>query len=99
MRNRRVFGLMGVAAVMVLGLLNATSVPLAGQAAAALKTAWGEPDLQGIWNQKYTVPLERSARSAEKATLTEEERKASDAARTAVVSRDKRAEVGTEKDV
>ena len=104
MAERRVFGLMGVAAVilMLLGLLNVTTVPVAGQgktAAAAIKTAWGEPDLQGIWYQTYQVPLERATRVADKAVLTEAERKAADEARVAVVGRDKRSDAGTEKDV
>jgi len=96
MTNRRVFGFIGVAAVV--GLFTA-SIPLAGQAPTALKTAWGEPDLQGIWNQTYNVPLERAARVADKDVLTEAERKAADEARAKVVGRDRRSEVGTEKDV
>src|ERR1700736_3845435 len=89
MAERRVFGLMGVAAVILvlLGLLNVTTVPVAGQGkpAAAIKTAWGEPDLQGIWYQTYQVPLERATRVADKTVLTEAERKAADEARVAVV--------------
>jgi hypothetical protein len=104
MAKRRVFGLMGIAAaiLVLLGLLNVTAVPVAGQgkaAAAAIKTAWGEPDLQGIWYQTYQVPLERATRVADKAVLTEAERKAADEARIAVVGRDKRSDAGTEKDV
>jgi hypothetical protein len=39
------------------------------------KTAWGEPDLQGIWplNHLIAVPLERPARYATKANLTDQE--------------------------
>src|SRR4051812_7237354 len=96
MTNRRVFGFIGVTAVV--GLFTA-AIPLAGQAPTALKTAWGEPDLQGIWNQTYNVPLQRAARLADKEVLTEAERKAADEARARVVGRDRRAEVGTEKDV
>jgi hypothetical protein len=101
MTMRTVLKITGAAAVIVglVGLVNVTTVPLAGQAAAALKTAWGEPDLQGLWNQTFQVPLERAARVADKEVLTEAERKASDEARAAVRSRDARAEIGTEKDV
>src|SRR5471032_198480 len=102
MAKRRVFGLIGLAAAVVVGLLSVTAVPVAGQAraaAAAIKTAWGEPDLQGIWYPTYQVPLERATRVAEKVVLTEAERKAADEARIAVVGRDKRSNVGTEKDV
>jgi hypothetical protein len=82
--------------------MNVSTVSVAGQAraaAAAIKTAWGEPDLQGIWYQTFNVPLERAARVADKEALSEAERKAADAARVAVVGRDKRSEVGTERDV
>jgi len=104
MAKRCVFRLIGVpAAILVLGFLSVTAVPVAGQAraaaAAAIKTAWGDPDLQGIWYQTYQVPLERANRVADKDALTEAERKAADAARVAVLGRDKRSETGTEKDV
>jgi hypothetical protein len=94
---------MGVAATIavLLGLVSITAVTAAGQARAAeaIKTAWGEPDLQGIWYQTYQVPLQRGARVADKEVLSEAERKAADDARAAVVGRDRRADVGTEKDV
>jgi hypothetical protein len=48
--------------------------PESGRAAApGLKTAWGEPDLQGLWSQKYQIPLQRAARDAGKEMLTEAE--------------------------
>jgi hypothetical protein len=71
------------AAVAVLLMLAA--VPVAGQSAAKPKTpapasAWttprtpdGQPDLQGIWANKVTTPLERPAKYAGKAVLTDEE--------------------------
>jgi hypothetical protein len=36
-------------------------------------TAWGDPDLRGIWNYATMTPLERARELAEKATLTEAE--------------------------
>src|SRR5437667_12004258 len=30
---------------------------VAGKTAPALKTAWGEPDLQGIWSRDVDLPL------------------------------------------
>src|SRR5579862_8410142 len=89
----------------------ATAKPAAAQTAPAAqagstakagptpKTPWGDPDLQGIWNQTYAVPLQRAPRVADKEVLTEAERKAQDEARVRVVGRDKRSEVGTERDV
>jgi hypothetical protein len=104
MTNRRVFGFVTIAAaaVVVVGLLKVTAVPVAGQtstAGAAVTTPWGEPNLQGTWYQTYNTPLQRTARNAEKDALSEAERKAQDEARVKVVGRDKRSEKGTERDV
>ena len=43
------------------------------------KTPWGDPDLQGVWTNSTTTPLERPADLADKAVLTEEERRVRDA--------------------
>ncbi|MQA29960.1 MAG: hypothetical protein GEU82_08995 [Luteitalea sp.] len=37
------------------------------------KTAWGDPDLQGIWNNATSTPLERPGRFADKPVLSDEE--------------------------
>src|SRR5216683_1728152 len=57
--------------------------PVAGQAAKVVakttakagvsRTAWGEPDLQGIWDFATITPLERPKELAGKEVLTEEE--------------------------
>jgi hypothetical protein len=39
----------------------------------ALRTAWGDPNLQGTWFVMYDVPLERSAANAGKEFLTDAE--------------------------
>jgi hypothetical protein len=64
-----------------------------------LKTPWGDPDLQGIWNQVFNTPLERPARYANREFFTDQERAEFDRQRAAVRSRDARAQTGTEKDV
>src|SRR6185295_13431104 len=77
---------MGTLAV-VIALLELAPGPVAGQAPAATakteteakagpvsRTAWGEPDLQGIWTNEYEIPLQRPARYANKEFFTEEER-------------------------
>jgi hypothetical protein len=46
----------------------------AGQDAA--RTAWGHPDLQGIWSNSTITPLERPAALAEREFLTDDEAKA-----------------------
>src|SRR5512138_266049 len=37
------------------------------------RTAWGAPDLQGIWNTNTLVPLQRPTQYGTRATMTEEE--------------------------
>ena len=59
------------------------AVPVAGQAPARAtapakaytppKTPWGDPDLQGIWNDATSTPLQRPAGVGEKGVLTEQE--------------------------
>jgi hypothetical protein len=44
----------------------------------APKTAWGEPDLQGVWSYATTTPLQRPDALAGKETLTETEIEALD---------------------
>ena len=51
---------------------------MAGQArpkppAASLRTPWGEPDLQGLWNTATLTPLERPVELGNKLTLTDAE--------------------------
>jgi len=68
-------------------------------AAPALKTPWGEPDLQGIWTDETTTPLQRPAKYANQDVFTEAERAELDRARSEVLGRERRAERGTERDV
>ena len=42
--------------------------------ATALKTPWGEPDLQGIWTEEFDTPLQRSPKYANQEFFTERER-------------------------
>lgn len=69
------------AVVIALVSMNAQNAPpptkaapkAAASKAAPLKTAWGDPDLQGTWFVLWDVPLERSAANAGKEFLTEAE--------------------------
>src|SRR5215831_16983196 len=74
-----------------------------GQAASgatqALKTPWGEPDLQGIWTDESDTPLQRSPRFASQEFFTEAQRAELDKLRSALSTRDTRAQRGTEADV
>jgi hypothetical protein len=67
--------------------------------APSLKTAWGEPDLQGIWTDETATPLQRPARYANQEFFTEAERAELDRVRSEVLGRERRAERGTERDV
>jgi hypothetical protein len=66
---------------------------------STLKTAWGEPDLQGIWTDESDTPLQRPAKYANQEFFTEAQRAELDRERAALQSRDKRVERGTELDV
>jgi hypothetical protein len=68
--------------------------------ASALKTPWGEPDLQGIWTDETDTPLQRPAKYAAQEFFTAAQRAELDEARTAVLGNaDKRSERGTARDV
>ena len=109
MRERFLFTLGALAAVISLLSL----APVAGQAPAggagntnaaagrqtALRTSWGEPDLQGIWSGQTLTPLERPARFKDKPVLSEKEAAEITGEMLARPGRDRRAERGTEKDV
>jgi len=51
-----------------------SNTPAANGAAAPRRTPWGDPDLQGIWTNTTTTPLERLPEASTKDVLTEEER-------------------------
>jgi hypothetical protein len=82
-------------------VVSQARVPVAGQSPAAgktpaaakkwspLRTAWGEPDLQGIWSYATITPLERPENQAGKEVLSDEEVAAADKeARTGADRRD-----------
>jgi hypothetical protein len=66
---------------------------------SALKTPWGEPDLQGIWTDETDTPLQRSPKYANQEVFTEAQRAELDKQRSALLRRDRRVERGTELDV
>jgi hypothetical protein len=84
----------------VLVVLNPTEMTAQSQgSAAALKTPWGEPDLQGIWTDEADTPLQRPARYANQEVFTEGQRAELDQQRAAMLTGDRRLERGTERDV
>jgi hypothetical protein len=68
-------------------------------AAPVLMTAWGEPDLQGIWTVESDTPLQRLAKYGDQEFFSEAQREELDRARAAMLDRDRRLERGTDADV
>ena len=99
MRKRllEVLAVVGIV-VAVIVLLKVTPARSASTA-QGLKTAWGDPDLQGIWTDDYQTPLQRAAKYANKVEFTDEERAELDRQRASILRRNQRVEVGTERDV
>ena len=58
-------------------LLNPLSLAAQRESAAktsqTLKTAWGHPDLQGVWDFSTSTPLQRPPELKDKAELTDAE--------------------------
>ena len=64
------------------------------------RTSWGAPDLQGVWNNNVSTPMERPDEFADRAFLSAEERAAYTAQRQASrENRDSREGRGTDADV
>ena len=73
-----------IAAAAVSGIMSLSITQTSAQAPAAsgtapmpfsaLKTPWGEPDLQGIWTDETDTPLQRPARYANQEFFTEAQR-------------------------
>jgi hypothetical protein len=110
MRTRLLESIAALAVVLsVLVFLKPAQVTLAQEGptasatspapAPALRTPWGEPDLQGIWMDESDTPLQRPAKYANQEFFTEAQRAELDKERAALLGRDKRVERGTELDV
>jgi len=72
MRDRMIRVLAGAIASMAI----AFAVPVVGQAPkkyAPPRTPWGDPDLQGVWNDATSTPLQRPGAVGAKDVLTDEE--------------------------
>src|SRR5438874_8269519 len=101
MRRNRISNSLIIAAATVAvgaGLWAYTGASTA-QNAAPLKTAWGEPDLQGIWTDETDTPLQRPSKYATQEFFTEQQRAELDTQRAELGGKDNRSERGTELDV
>ena len=78
--RRRLLEALGVITVIAtdMVLLQLTTVSVGGQAPSA--TAWGHPNLEGIWLDVYTTPFERAPEIGDRELATAEERAARDQA-------------------
>jgi hypothetical protein len=90
-----------IAAAAATAVVVSASTTQTSAQAPALKTPWGDPDLQGIWTDENDTPLQRPAKYANQEFFTPEQRAQLDEARTAVLAgadiRDERR--GTARDV
>ena len=77
---------------------SATSVAMPAHV-PALKTPWGEPDLQGIWTVESDTPFQRSPKYANQEFFTAAQREEFDKERSTLRGRDNRGERGSERDV
>ncbi len=68
--RRRIHISMSVVAVVV-AVASLSAVPVAAQSVP--QTAWGQPDLQGIWDFRTITPLQRPEDLGDKEFLSEEE--------------------------
>jgi hypothetical protein len=104
--KRRLLEAIGVAVVViaVAGILKVSRGAVEGEGTAAStgpapKTAWGEPDLQGIWTDQFQTPLQRIPKYANQEFFSDQERVELDKQRSAIPRRDQRVERGSERDV
>jgi hypothetical protein len=98
-----ILAVMAACGAVMAGLIDpaAAQAPAVSAAApaTALKTPWGEPDLQGIWTDLTETPLQRPARYGNQEFFTAEQRTELDKQRLSFLGRDNRRERGTEADV
>ncbi|MDE2474765.1 MAG: hypothetical protein KGO48_06935 [Alphaproteobacteria bacterium] len=71
----------------------------ADAAEPALKTPWGDPDLEGIWTDETATPLQRPAKYANQEFFSDAQRTELDKERAELLGRERRVQRGTELDV
>src|SRR5215468_4549066 len=80
-------------------LASRTSAQAPAPSNTAMKTPWGEPDLQGIWTEEFDTPLQRPARYGNQEFFTQAQRQELDKQRAAHYGDDPRQERGSAVDV
>ena len=86
-----------IALAAVVVVFSLAAVPALGQATGT--TAWGHPDLEGIWFDVYDTPFERAPELGDREFTTAEERAARDDARRFDPGRNSRGPRGSAQDV
>src|ERR1700716_3927515 len=86
--------IMAAIAAAAISTVIAVSITRTSAQSPALKTPWGEPDLQGIWTDETDTPLQRSPKYASQEFFTEAQRAELDRQRSAFLGRDRRLEPG-----
>ena len=78
-----------VAAATAFVSMSIDRISVQGQTASAvaLKTSWGEPDLQGIWTDEFDTPFQRPAKYANQEFFTDAQREELDKQRLALLNR------------
>jgi hypothetical protein len=79
--------------------VSRTSAQAPAASGTALKTPWGEPDLQGIWTDEFDTALQRPAEYGNQEFFTQAQREEIDKQRRAHFGGDPRQERGTAIDV
>src|SRR5437764_151329 len=95
----RLSAIMVAIAAAAVGAIALGSLDRISAQAPAVKTPWGEPDLQGIWTVETDTPFQRSPKFANQEFFTEEQRVEFDRVRSTLRGRDDRGERGSEADV
>jgi hypothetical protein len=100
MRDRLIRSMIMIAVSAALGAAILSAVTRTSAQAPALRTPWGEPDLQGIWTDETDTPLQRPAKYADQEFFTPAQRAELDRTRAALLGGERsRAERGTARDV
>src|SRR6266571_4534228 len=107
MRNRWSSPITAVAALAVIAAMQVVPAltqtlpvsPGTSGPSPALKTPWGEPDLQGIWTDEFDTPLQRPAKYANQEFFSQAQREELNKQRGAHFGDDPRQERGTAIDV
>ena len=90
-------------AVIVLVIMWSAPAPVIGQTPVSdpstFRTAWGDPDLQGIWSYATITPLQRPAALADREFLTSEEVAQQNQAEGVRASSERRAELTPDRDL